>query len=223
MSTTEAVLWGVVTPAVEERLGKEIYLKHGKKYFVNRPVIGHNTLVDDHVYLGNLGEENLVVDSKKSPEIRELYEDAKFRATENISIKEKGIEKRTLQAVYDTVAERIFMQDVSDVETLVRECNASEYDKISLGTFLKAGVGVSRHCALACAVVLELSKKDGIIEGTPSVNRNTVGNDTNVWCEYKNPKGKIFILDVRRGFLGELKRAPEKIRRFYERPPSEDF
>lgn len=214
MATNEAAVWDI-TWAVEKRLGDKIYLKDGEKYFKGRRVIDRYSPVDGGVYLGKSGGEAIVVDSEKYPILRELHEEVKSKATENIFGKK---EKRIIHAVYDTVAEAMPMQDVSEVERVVRSCNVSKDGRISLGTFLEQGVGVSRHDALACAVLLELSKKDGIIEGTPSVDRNTVGYDTYVWCRYKNPKGKIFILDVRKGFVGELSRASGETGWPYERP-----
>lgn len=177
---------------VEERILKE---------FCNgRPIIHFDSKVDGGIYLGK--HEAIVVDSQLGYKIKELYKVAKGKAVKNGRVEEYLI----LKAVYDTVKETMSIQSQDAVNDILLKYDVRNRGKIPLDVFLEEGAGVSRHDALACAVLLELFKKDKFIEGSPSIARNS----DRVWCKYTNPKNEIYILDVEFGFFGKLEESLQK-------------
>jgi hypothetical protein len=190
---------------------------NNEDYYQNRHIIHRDSKIDGGVYLGQNQREAIVVDSKKYPALRKLYEKAKNKAMRNGVIEKDKI----LQAVYETVAEAMPKQDDSAVEEIIHRYGVEKDGKISLDVFLLEDVGVCRHDALACAALLELFKEDGIIRGKPSVDRNSTSLGGHAWCRYTNSAGEVFILDVAQGYLGKLEKAQDKNRWVYQRP--EDF
>lgn len=182
--------------------------------YQGRPIISRDSKIDGGVYLGQGEREAIVVDYSKSPKLRELYEIAKGKSVEGGAINKK----RILRAVYDSVKEAMPKQSDEAVNELIQKYNVEKDGKISLDVFLKEGVGVCRHDALACAVLLEQFKKKGIIRGKPSVDRNSNNRGGHAWCRYASDSGKVFILDVRQKYLGSLEDSLEKSKWNYQRP-----
>jgi len=187
-----------------------------KELYQGRRIIHRDSLIDGGVYLGEGQREAIVVDSR-DPRLRELYQLAKDRATINgIFIKDK-----LLRTVYDAVAEKMPKQNNDAVRKLVLREGLENGSKVSLGVFLKEGVGVCRHDALACAVLLELFKKEGVIQGKASADRNSMVFGGHAWCRYTNSAEEKWILDVRQGYIGRLEEAILENKWAYQRP--EDF
>jgi len=211
------------TYAMRNRLASQgkIEVRDGRDFYKGRPIIHRDSEVDGGVYLGASEREAIVVDSQKYLGLRKLYQTAKAKA----SIDENVRKNLVLEAVFQTVKEAMPKQDEKAVEELVKKYGAQNDCKINLDVFLDEGTGVCRHDALACAATLELFKKEGIITGKPSVDRNSDSFDGKVqghaWCRHLNSIGQVFILDVAQNFIGRLEKAPDKNRWAYERP--EDF
>jgi len=195
------------THFMKQRLGID-------EFYQGRHIIHRDSKIDGGVYLGQGQREAIVVDSEKYPRLRELYGEAKKKATENGSIKKDKI----LEAVYETVKEAMPIQDNDAVEKIIDEYSVRNDGKISLDVFLEEGVGVCRHDALACAALLELFGKDGITRGKASVDRNSTNLGGHAWCRYKNSGNEIYILDVAQDYIGKLEDASNWE---YQRP--EDF
>ncbi len=199
------------TICAAQRLG----LKNSEEeLYQGRFIIHRDSPVDGGVCIGQCQREAIVVDSSKSPLIRKLYDGAKSRATQDGVIMKNTL----LRAVYDTVAEAMPTQDYRAVKEIIRRCGVERDGKISLDVFLEEGVGVCRHDALACAIVLELFKREGITHGKASVDRNCSFLGGHTWCRYVNSVGEVFILDVAQGYLGRLKDAPDDYKQVYQRP-----
>lgn len=175
-----------------QKIGK-IYLKNGEEYYRGRPIIHRGTEVDHRVYLGGGPREAIVVNSD-SPILQELYKTAKRKATINGQIAKYMI----LESVFETVKEAMPTQDENAVLKLLDEygVDPAKDQKIDLEVFIYEGVGVCRHDALACALLLEMFKRDGITNGKASVDRNSTLYGSHAWCRYENSGGEIFILDI---------------------------
>jgi len=182
--------------------------------FCGRRIICRDSPIDGGVYIGN-GREAIVVDSAKYPALKTLYEKAKQKAT----IEGRVCKHLILYAVYDTV-KNAMRYDKEAVDEIIDNYKVRGNKKIALDVFIKKGVGVCRHQALACGTLLELFKKEGYISGKPSIDRNRDKNKSHAWCRYTNSKGEVFILDVANEYIGPLKTAG-KYRWSYERP--EDY
>lgn len=205
---------------MQERLGRGGVLEYrgGEAYYQGRRIIHRDSEIDGGVYLGQSGREAIVVDSEKYPEIRALYEKAKERAISQGEVKAGG---RMLRAVFGVVKEAMPKQSERAVQKLLRRCGVDPDQKISLGAFLQIGVGVCRHDALACGVLLELAKRDGYLKGKVSVDRNSSHRGGHAWARYTHSGGYVTVLDVALGYCGPLRDADAKKRWVYERP--EDF
>lgn len=204
------------TQVMTDRLRKEgkIEAVGGKDFYLGRPLIHRDSEVDGGVYLGQSEREAIVVDSQKYSGIRELYAVAKNKATENGRVRKDLV----LEAVLQTVRDAMPKQDEKATKEIAKRYGAENDGKITLDVFIDEHTGVCRHDALACAAILEQFKKEGIIDGKPSVDRNSNHLGGHAWCRYTNSRGEVIILDVAQKFLGKLKDATEQNRWAYERP-----
>ncbi|MCK5149848.1 hypothetical protein KAJ87_02890 [Candidatus Pacearchaeota archaeon] len=205
------------TKFMKKRLIDKIAVKNGTDYYQGRFVINRDSLVDGGVYLGQGSREAIVVDFRRSKKLKELYEIAKIKATENGKIKKQNI----LQAVYNSVEEAMPKQSEVFVKNLINKYGLGQDKKIALDVFLDNKIGVCRHDALTCTLLLELFKKEKFIKGESNINRNSAKFGGHAWCRYKNSDCEIFILDVAKKYIGRLENAPKKVRWCYERP--DDF
>lgn len=169
-----------------------------------RLLISRDMPVRGGVYFGAYGGEAIVVDPQKYPEAyHHYYGLAATRASVDGVIKKGNI----LQAVFDTVKVEI-QYSRPGVERLT--ANIPDGGKIELSSFMKAGVGVCRHQALACAALLERFQDEGHIGGTTSVDRSTTWNprkdrhDGHAWTRYTPRSGQVVILDVAQDYFGFL-------------------
>lgn len=198
------------TIKMKERLGLEDL---ETELYQGRHIIHRDSPIDGGVYLGGGQREAIVVDSKKYPKLKELYKLAKDKATQ------RGAgECEVLQAVYDTVAKAMSIQNRDAVKELIHRYGAEKDVKIALDVFLEEGVGFCRHYALACGALLELFKKEGFIKGKISVDRNSTHLGGHAWCRYTNPDGEVFILDVAQKYFGRLEDSVNGGRWDYHRP-----
>lgn len=182
--------------------------------YQGRHIIGRDTPIDGGVSLGGSSREAIVVDSKQYPKIRELYQLAKTKASENGRVNRSKV----LRAVYDTVTEALPTQDNGEVENLVKKLDVRDDKKISLDVFIERGVGVCMHSALTAGVLLELFKNDGYIGGNISVDRNNTSLGAHAWARYTTSDGTAMILDVTQKYFGTLDNAASQGRWPYERP-----
>ena len=189
----------------------------GMPHFQGRHIICRDSPVDKGVYLGGGQREAVVVDSEKYPALKALYNKAKQKAT-LIGVVQKDL---ILDSVYETVSEAMSGSE-ADVEDFIFQLNIAKDKKVTLDMFIEQGIGLCRHQALACAAILELFKKDGIIRGRASVDRNYVENwGSHSWCRYTNSLGYIYILDAALkniGLIDDVSGPPEKGKWPYKRP-----
>ncbi len=211
-------LWGNTQEALQrlKQQGKIVRV-NGIHYYEGRHVIGRDTPIDGGVSIGNSEREAIVVDSNAYPLIRDLYYVARRKAMV------KGVISRelVLEAVYDTVFEAMPPTDMSEEMTskLINTYLASNDIKMSLDRFIENRVGVCRHHALACGVLLELFKKDRHIFGKPSADRNiAIFQGSHAWCRYTGSSGDVIILDVSQNYFGSIERALREGRWDYRRP-----
>ncbi len=163
--------WTRTIKAVERvRKKGEIYSMDGIDYFRGYRIIHRDSPVDPGVYIGQNQREAIVVDSAKYPRLRELYANAKSRA----SVEGKVIKDFVLRAVYNAVAEAMPRQGKNYVDSALKTIGFERPDVlVPLDVFISNGVGMCRHDALACAALLEMFRKEDHTEGKPSVDRNS--------------------------------------------------
>ena len=208
------------TQIMKRRLAEQISRgPDGRGYYQGRPVIHSDTRVLGGVYLGAFTREAIVVDEKYG-ELNRLYEEAKKRVMDSAGKVNKG---KILKSVFEVVKETMKPSEADEakVNEIIEKLGVSGDRKIALDVFIKKGVGVCRHRALACAALLELFKRDGHIRGISSVDRNSTELGSHAWCRYTNSKGEVFILDPTLGFLGSLNEAESRGIWQYKRP--EDY
>jgi len=128
---------------VKERLGGTTH--------EGRRIIFRDTPIDLGVYPGAGMREAIVVDSRKDPQIRILYEKAKLRAQS----RRLGF----LTAVFQIVSEEIPYNE-ERANHLISRLNAWHDKKLYLGHFIEEHCGVCRHQALAAGVIIELATKE---------------------------------------------------------------
>lgn len=185
------------TTKIQRRLGHAIK----NNTYKGRPIIDMDTPIDGGVYIGTGTREAIVVDSSKDIDIQNLYRNAKRKSRNIFGLFRK---KFALWGVFTAVAEAMPIQDSDALDEILTKYNLTHDRKVDLGVFLHEGVGVCRHDALACGVILELMKRDGYIDGTASVDRNQFYGGRHAWTRYTDRKG-VHILDVSLGYLGSLK------------------
>ncbi|MEK6890968.1 MAG: hypothetical protein AABX03_02425 [Nanoarchaeota archaeon] len=166
--------------------------------------------------MGGSPREAIVVDSKNSQPISNLFNIARKKASINGTVKRSEV----LRAVFGIVYEQIPPTDNSEilVERLIGTYLAWDDRKMNLDRFIENRVGVCRHYALACGVLLELFKKNGNIFGTPSIDRSTTFEGAHAWCRYTGSCGEVRILDVMQNFFGSIQEAESEGRWDYRRP-----
>lgn len=201
------------TDLSKKRLEKQIETMDGVDYFQGRPVISRNTPVDGGVYTSaGPSSPAIVVDSEKYPEINNLYKRAKKTAKNRFFDDIPPI----LHAVYATVDEVFSHRGDDKSEELEKSFKSDQ--KVTLDVFIKKGIGVCKHFALTSAALLEKFRREGLLKGKISLDRNTMEEGGHAWCRYTDPKGEVYILDLAQGFLGTLEDSDGKAKWSYRRP-----
>ena len=207
--------WDRTARAVERVTARGQVTESGTtKLYHNRAIIGRDSPIDGGIYIGAYQREAVVVDFFSSPMLKSIFERAKL----DISARSLRAELDILKAVYVAV-DRAMAYDLDAVEELVREQGVQEDGEISLGVFADHGIGVCRHMALTCGVIIERLIEEGVMEGSVSVDRKTFKEGGHAWCRYKGPDGAVFIIDVAQKYCGKLS-GPSVIRT-YSRPVEE--
>ncbi len=168
-----------------------------------RPIIHRDSPIDGGVCLGAVQREAIVVDSVLSPSLQNLVEDVLHRITD---WKGKYHSDNLPAAVYKTVWKRM-QCDPEKVSDIVKQYTSSPDEGILLDVFLKEGYGVCRHQALLAGFLMETFRKQGIIDGQVSIDRNTFDSNAHAWCRYTPDAGEIIIIDPSRKFLGTLEES----------------
>jgi hypothetical protein len=205
------------TSEVFSRLEKDGKLEiiEGKKSYKVRPIIQRNSKINGGVYLSSHKREAIVVDFEESTNLQYLYTDVLKAASKNGVVQKDKL----LEAVYDTVAQAMTENDLEKIQDIVKtKYGANKDGKISLGVFLKEGMGVCTHKALACGSMIEKLIDDGYLAGKVSVDRNSMLYGGHAWCRYTDAKGTVFIIDVAQHYLGKLKNANPEHEWAYRRP-----
>lgn len=189
------------------------------RMFKGRRIIGRDTPVDAGVYIGAGKREAIVVDFENDEQLQKVYE----RALELATTDEKFDKGRALEAVYQAVEEAIPNRDLVAVQDIVQKYDAGDDRKIQLGVFISNGAGVCRHHALAAGAILEKFIKEGLLGGTVSIDRNTVGGSGHAWARYTTSSGETVILDVMHRKLNYLENLQDSEQDWsYNRPEEED-
>jgi len=180
--------------------------------YAERPAIERDTRIKGGVYYGASREAISVNPSDYPAVYSDLYSAARRRAMTGGSI-EPG---KILRAVYKTVLWSMPYTQKGVQQLLQNEAQSRGLAKfppgkvIDLGAFMKQHVGVCRHQALACAMLLETFKDDGFLIGNVSVERNSRWDpkreqtDGHAWARYTSQNRQVVILDVAQRYFGPL-------------------
>ena len=215
--------WDKTNLAIERlRAERKIVTIDGKEYFNGRRVIGRDTPLDNGVYIGEVSQngdevrEAITVDFERSPRLVSLYYDVHKEAQEHGAMYRASL----LRTVYDSVAKALPTQTNTAVQDMLRKYSIGPDGELDLNTFLENGIGVCRHDSLACGVLLERFKKDGVLRGSVSVDRNGLGIfGSHAWCRYTTSHGSVWILDVRQNFFGSIEESKHWL---YRRPEEQE-
>ncbi len=223
------------TDLTVERLKAEGKLDADGKY-QGRFIIHKDSQILGGVYLGQGKREAIVVDPKYGG-LPKLYELAKRKSREltadpetcddfywidSATGKETYHPKAALMGTFAAVKETMPMQDDDAVREFLAKNNLNNDMKVTLDSFLSAGLGVCRHDALACGAVLEMFQTNGHLPGWKmSVDRNSNHLGGHAWTRAQNPDGTVYVVDVRQDFCGTIQLANPADRWAYER--AEDF
>jgi hypothetical protein len=191
-----------------------------QEVFAGHPTIGRDTFpVEGHVDIRSWvgGGEAIVVDSKTESEGYDKLRDAYGKR-----IREgDGSERGTLKAIFESVSETMDY-DLDTVNTWSASLGSSKHRKINLSTYLREGVGVCRHMALAASWLGGEAYEQGALPGaiTAEVNqRNKEGqSDAHEWARYTSPTGEVYIIDPAQGFFGTLEESMTSAQWEYFRP-----
>jgi len=204
------------TARVVERLSSRGQISESgiTRLYNNRHIIGRDSSIDGGVYLGASQREAIVVDFFNSPMLKSIFESVKLE----ISSQSLRAELEILNEVYTAVYQAM-KYDRNVVEEIVEKYGVEEDGEISLDVFADRGVGVCRHMALTCGIIIERLIEEGVMEGRVSVDRKTIKQEGHAWCRYKGPDGAVFIIDVAKHYCGKL--SSPWIIRAYSRPVEE--
>ena len=198
----------------------------GDEYLM-RPLIGRDDKIGGGVYYGTYSGEAIVIDPEKYPaQYERYYKKAVSRATSDGHVSRS----RILASVYETVhSEMAYSQEGVD-QILANFANKDgladfpDGEKVELSAFMSKGVGVCRHQALACAILLERFKEEGYIRGDISVDRSSRWDpkdgkaDGHAWVRYIANNGQIMILDVAQDYIGRIEDTDPAAHWNYMRP-----
>jgi len=184
------------------------------KVYKNRHVISRDSSIDGGVYLGACQREAIVVDFFNSPMLKSIFESVKLEISSQPLRSELDIPNAVYAAVYQAMK-----YDLNAVEEIVGKYGVEQDGEISLNVFADRGVGVCRHMALTCGVIIERLVEAGVMEGKVSVDRRNIKQEGHAWCRYKSPDGAVFIIDVAKHYCGKL--SSPWIIRAYSRPVEE--
>lgn len=218
------VEWDKTLIGVERLKEKNLYEEPDREsqngYYLGRPIIGRDTPINGGIYVGGGEREAIVVDdSKGDSPLNDVY-------TELLSVRQRAVKRgenfkgTLLSHVFDLVKDRLpySPRKVNQV-AIIRRLKPD--DPVSLDTYIQMGGGVCRHQALLAAYLLERLKKEGIVRGSVSIDRNYVkGRGGHAWVRYVNSAGILFVIDPARELISEIRNVPSELQPFYERPKS---
>lgn len=178
----------------------------------NKPVIDGS--VDLRAY--GSGREANVVDST-DPSYERLYDILYGALRHNLGEARKHTagqytDADVMQAAYDAVRQ-VMKYDLEAVNAIIdREIIKSGSRDINLGSFMREGVGICRHMALAAAWVLNhaaerglLSRRASAVSEANSVPEKQSGHE---WARYTSADGTIYIVDAAYEYVGPLADVP---------------
>lgn len=216
---------------LEDRLKREgkCYYVGNELYYQGMPVIHRDSKIDGGVCMGGSKREAIIVDSEKYDALKMLFDQTKDRIageynfdpcngeevkgnvrynqdTGEVILPKTISEYVIMTELYKTVNETM-KYDGKAVDEIVKKEDVDNDGLITLDHFINKGVGVCRHMALTCGALIELFKKDGHLNGKPSIERCKKGADVHEWCRYTDEYNNVWVLDVAGNFFGELKNA----------------
>jgi hypothetical protein len=202
---------------------------HGQQY-AGYPIIFQDGRIQGGVYHRGLPEESITIDPESD---KQIYRQLEYGALEEALGRGAMNRKNVIQAIFKVVGQSLVYSKKGVQETLQREADMRGQDVLPRGSIvdlsahLRAGTGVCRHQALACAWLLERFIARGELGGMPSVDNNEIlspsrNMDGHVWARHTepcvDPHISVSILDVAQGYQGPLVGSGENAQWNYYRP-----
>lgn len=187
------------TTRVLERVRWQIEMKDLPGYglapfFKGRHVIGRDMQVVEGVYLGTFAREAIVV-SERDGVLPEEYRKLRIRLRQ---LSWGASELAIVKVVHAHVRE-LLPGGMSSTDAIIRSRLGStgQDEEIDLTNFLAGRAGVCRHRALLGAYFLEKLVKEGVLNGTCSVDRSEMDAGGHAWARFVSKKtGQILISDA---------------------------
>jgi len=202
----------------EKGLYEEPDRESKRGYYLGRPIIGRDTPINGGVYLGGGEREAVVVDdSNKDSPLHDVYKE--LLQMRRAAIKAgRNFKSELLSDVYDLVQKKLPYSQEKE-RRISLKYGIKPDQKVLLDIYLKEKAGVCRHQALLAAYLLERMKKENIVRGTVSVDRNYVPRrGGHAWVRYVNSAGIVFIIDPTNELISEISNIKPDLKSFYERP-----
>lgn len=195
----------------------------GHGVYANRPVIARDTPINGGVWpVGGRHGEALVIDDQKYPkDFNDKYDEILNRLGLGASSRRiplNGImrargkysdELEKLNTVFDVVSKTL-RYDLESTRAIARD-----YQKVTLNSYMREGVGVCRTQAALGAYFIERLIKDGILRGNVSIDRNTSETLDGVsgghaWTRFTDEQNRVYIIDPAQKFVGKLSDAQKQ-------------
>lgn len=202
-------------------VGKESKAGWGHGEYAGRPKIARDTPINGGVYpVGGTHGEALVIDDEKYPkELDQVYDKVleTLATVEPTRISLDAIKswakiRKGSETSDDSLTQHTLEEVLSVVENTLKynlaatNRIASDYQKVSLNTYIHEGVGVCRTQAALSAYVIERLIKDGRMNGQVSIDRN-LDHDVaggHAWARYRSADGQVYIIDPAQHYVGTI-------------------
>lgn len=178
--------------------------------YQGRRVIVRDSPIDGGIFLGAKPREAVIVEFERSRHIKALYGTIVGKIS-----KGKHSDDHILNLVMDEVIKALPLDKGKNseaiVETYLKRHKLWSDGEVSLDVFVQKGIGVCRHYALLIAVLLERLVRDGLLNGSVSVDRNETETEGHAWCRFISERGKdrdiVKVLDGARDIYETAPRA----------------
>ncbi|MBI5389281.1 hypothetical protein HZB01_02785 [Candidatus Woesearchaeota archaeon] len=197
---------------LESHPGLEMRVVDGVQmpFYQGRRVIERGSPIAGGVSLGATEREAIVVDWEKAPTLEQLYRSVVdtyswyFTSPTEIPL--------ALQATYDIIlnwfnpGDRTPEDGRTALSFILRKLDAKRDGKVNLEHFLVYHAGDCRHQSLAAGAIVERLIAEHYLEGTVTIERNSLNSQGHAWTTHTPPFGRATVIDTVLRYLGPPQR-----------------